>query len=178
MVNNDSKPTKSKKVRKLPLIAGILTLYLAVMSEIPFGLLSIWFGSSFQNITLELMTINGVQHYFWGIIQSGNPLINFANIISDNLFPFLLWLLLAFSGILSLAGSSYLGNPAQTKKIVKIGTYFLFFEIFYYVTQYFFFLYSPGTTVTLGLGVFAAVIPLILNILGIIRITDYVAEEK
>ena len=178
LADNNSKPMKNKKFRKLPLIGGIIILYLTVMSEIPLGLLSTWFGSLFQNISLELVTINDVQYYFWGIIDSGIPLVNFSNILSDNLFPFILWLLLVISGLLTLAGSSYLGNPTQTKKRIKVGTYLLFFEIFYYLSQYFFFLYSPGTTTMLGMGIFVAIIPLIINIFGILRVSDYIIEEK
>ncbi|MHA1728660.1 MAG: hypothetical protein ACTSWY_07990 [Promethearchaeota archaeon] len=170
--------TGQKYFRKLPLIGGLITLYISFAAVIPISILSSLFGFSFGDISLEFFTINGIETlYLWGILESGPPITietNFSQfpIPPDSLIPFIFWIITLISGICGVIGSSYNAKPENMKKLIKISAFFLIFELVYYLSGYFNF-YTAGDTVLFGTGFYCIIILIVIFVVSSLRISDY-----
>jgi len=164
---------KSRGFRKLPILAGTLLFYFSFFSVIPFGILSSLGTYSFSDIGLEILNVDNIKIYIWGALEDSNLIIDYSIINLNAILSLLPWLGTIISAIFSFISSSYNENPKILKKLLKLSSLLLILILFYYITLYFYWKYTPTATITFGIGIIFIIIPLILQIFGTIRITDY-----
>ncbi len=158
---------KKKNFRIIPLIGGLLTLYMTFMSVIPLSLIFL------TDISLDILQMGDIKLFLWGIIDSGSIMTNFSSINLENIVPFILWILSLLSGIFGIIGSSYDAKPKYMKKLVRFAAFFLILNIIYYIVLFIFWSFIPGSAIRINLGLYFLIIIAIIFIISARKFTDY-----
>jgi hypothetical protein len=169
--SNQNKQNNTKKVRILPLIGSILTLYLCFFAVIPLGIFSGLFSTTLTDIPLNILSINQFDYYIWGILDSGISVIDYSNLTLDALLPLGIWLIAVLAGVLGMVGSAYNEIPKKMKKLIKLAAVFLIIDLIYFILLNVF--WMDIAVIRLGSGLYLMLICIILYILAAIRVTEY-----
>lgn len=170
-ISNQINKNSKKRFRKLPLVGGLFTLYICFFANIPLGLISNIIPMALSNISLNIMSINQLDYYIWGILDSASPIIDYSNITLESLIPLSIWLMALISGILGIVGSSYKADPKKMKRLILIAAVLLITDLTYFGSLYFILTISLSSS--LGIGFFAIFICLGIYVIAATRITEY-----
>lgn len=153
--------------RKTGIIAGILALILAFISEIPI------FPPENLFIDLYIFLIDNVRHYYWGYVfkNKGYTLIKLPS--PENLVALSIWILILLIGINSIMASTTKANILKSAKLYKVNIILslAFLFIFGFIAVLIIYPDIMEILYILGYGYYLTVLILILNIIALKKIT-------
>ncbi|MBD3350812.1 MAG: hypothetical protein GF364_04920 [Candidatus Lokiarchaeota archaeon] len=173
MTNNAESDNGSKGFRILPFVGGILALYVSFFALIPLGLFAPLFGTSLTDLSIEILVIDDLYFFIWGITDGVTMATDFSTFTLESLFPMLIWIIMVSAGILGLVGSAYNEDPKKIKKKIKLAALFIIIVIIFYVSLYIFYYLDDSSVVIIGFGFYILCLIVPFYILGAHRITDY-----
>ena len=148
-------------VNKSGFIAGILGLFVLVISEIPI----------YPPLVLKfyIYSYNEISFYVWGYVLNSTEAYSFLSVpFPENLISLLSWLILCYLTITCILASTKSSNLSSSIKIYSLNVILIIILLILYAIQFVFVFITEfiGLFLNIGVGYYLMVIILILNLVA------------
>ncbi|MBD3195211.1 MAG: hypothetical protein GF317_09160 [Candidatus Lokiarchaeota archaeon] len=151
-------------VRKTGVLAGIIGFLVAIISRIPI------YPPLNLELNFSIFSVNHIDYYFWGSVADGITSFSSMNLgFPENLISIIMWCLILFVSISSIAASTNNTKYAYASKLYKLNILFTgFFMIFYLINAIFSIIHDLRLIfIVLRLGFYSTIGIMVLNIIAL-----------